>query len=148
MQLAPELGAVGQVSRVNPAPLDLLTEAGYLPTIACVAGGADGAIYNVNADQMAAACAGGFKADQMIYLTDVAGVLDAEQTLIPSLTIAGALKLIEDGVARGGMEAKLRAAISAIEDGSERVRVAAGAEPGVIPRLLAGEPLGTQMVAG
>jgi len=147
VQLSPELGAVGQVSKVNAAPLDLLTEAGYLPTIACVAGGADGAIYNVNADQMAAACAGGFKADQMIYLTDVAGVLDGENKLFPSLTIAGALKLIEDGVARGGMEAKLRAAISSIEDGAKRVRVAAGAEPDVIPRLLAGEPLGTEMVA-
>jgi acetylglutamate kinase len=141
------LGAVGKVSKVNAAPLDLLTQAGYLPTIACVAGGAEGAIFNVNADQMAAACAGGFKADRMIYLTDVAGVLNGEHKLIRSLTIATALRLIEDGVARGGMEAKLRAAISSIEDGAERVRVAAGAEPDVIARLLAGESLGTEIVA-
>ncbi len=148
VQLSPELGAVGKVSKVNPAPLDLLTSEGYVPTVACVAGGADGEIFNVNGDQMAAACAGGFKADQMIYLTDVAGVLDGNQALIPSLTIQGALDLIEQGVAQGGMEAKLRAAISSIEQGTKHVRVAAGAEPDVIGRLLAGEALGTDMVAG
>lgn len=147
-QLSPELGAVGKVSKVNPEPLDLLTGAGYVPTVACVAGGADGAIYNVNGDQMAAACAGGFAADQMIYLTDVEGVLDAEQKLIPWLTIQGALDLIDQGVAEGGMEAKLRAAISSIEQGTRHVRVAAGASPNVIGRLLAGEKVGTDMVAG
>ncbi len=146
-QLDPELGAVGKVSSVNSEPFDLLTSSGYLPTVACVAGGSDGAIYNVNADQMAAACAGGFRADQMIYLTDVAGVLDANHELVPSLTITGALDLIEQGVARGGMEAKLRAAISSIEQGAGRVRIAAGAEPDIITKLLAGEPFGTALAA-
>ena len=75
VQLDPELGAVGRVEEVNPAVLDLLTEAGYLPLVACVAGGAQGAIFNVNADQMAAACGDGFQADELIFLTDVAGVL-------------------------------------------------------------------------
>lgn len=147
VQLSPDLGAVGKVSRVNAAPFELLTGEGYVPTVACIAGGADGEIFNVNADQMAAACAGGFRADLMIYLTDVAGVLDGDGKRIPSLTVQGAEELIEAGVARGGMEAKLRAAISSIEQGAGRVRVAAGAEPDVILRLLAGESLGTEIVA-
>ncbi len=148
VQLDPDLGAVGKVERVNPALLDTLTEAGYLPTVACIAGGADGAIYNVNADEMAAAVGAGFGADRLIFLTDVGGVLDAAGGLVPSLTVADAEKLIGDGVAHGGMEAKLRAACGAVLNGAGEVRIAAGAEAEVLPRLLEGESLGSALTAG
>ena len=152
-QLSVDLGAVGRVDTVDPALLELLTAGGYLPAVACIAGGAPGstdagAIYNVNADQMAAACAGGFQADQLIYLTDVSGVLDAEQRPIARLSVEDASKLIDQGVARGGMEAKLRAAISALKQGADEIRIAAGAEPDALTRLLRGEPLGTAMARG
>ncbi len=151
-QLAADLGAVGRVERVEPALLDLLTGNGYLPTVACIAGsvgdaGNDaGAIYNVNADQMAAACAGGFQADQLVYLTDVGGVLDADRNPLPRLSIDDAEQLIAEGTASGGMEAKLRAAASALTQGADEVRIAAGAEPRVLTRLLDGESLGTALV--
>lgn len=144
-QLSPDLGAVGRVVSVDPAVLDLLSAQGFLPTVACIAGGENGAMYNVNADQMAAACAGGFQADELIYLTDVAGVLDASQQLIPRLTAAQAEQLIDDGVARGGMEAKIRAALEALQHGAGRVRVAAGAAPDVLARLLDGQSVGTTL---
>jgi acetylglutamate kinase len=134
------------VEKVNPALLDLLTANGYLPVVACVAGGADGAIYNVNADQMAAACGAGFQADELIFLTDVGGVLDGEGRSLPRMTSADAEALITSGVAHGGMEAKLRAAISAVQTGAERVRIASGAEPNVLARLLSGDSLGTTLV--
>ncbi len=151
-QLSPELGAVGRVDAVDPELLDLLTSNGFLPAVACIAGGAPnspdaGAIYNVNADQMAAACAGGFQADQLIYLTDVPGVLDGEQRMIASLSVRGAERLIEDGVARGGMEAKLRAAMAALEQGADEIRIAAGAEPNVLTRLLSGDAMGTTLTS-
>lgn len=145
-QLDPQLGAVGQVRKIRPELLDLLTEQGYVPTVACIAGGAGGAIYNVNADQMAAACGAGFKADELIFLTDVAGVLDENEELIPRMTAADVDELIARGVARGGMEAKLRAAVEALRDGASRVRIAGGAEPDVVPRLLRGDDLGTSLV--
>lgn len=148
VQLDPELGAVGRVESVDPSVLNLLTEAGYLALVACVAGGADGAIFNVNADQMAAACGDGFEADRLIFLTDVAGVLDAAGKLIPSLTAAEAEALIADGTAEGGMEAKLAAAIGAVRGGAGEVRIAAGAEPDIVAKLASGEAeVGTRLTA-
>jgi acetylglutamate kinase len=147
VQLDPALGAVGLVRRVNPELLDLLTASGYLPVVACVAGGAGGAIYNVNADQMAAACGAGFGADELIFLTDVGGVLDGEGRALPRLTSSQAEALISSGVAHGGMEAKLRAAMSAVRTGASRVRIVSGAEPDVLPRLMAAEDIGTTLVA-
>jgi acetylglutamate kinase len=147
VQLDPALGAVGRVERVDPALLNLLTGAGYLPVVACIAGGEAGAIYNVNADQMAAACGAGFQADDLIFLTDVGGVLDGEGRPLPRLTSDQAEALIASGVAHGGMEAKLRAAMSAVQTGAERVRIVSGAEPDVLDRLLAGDEMGTTLVA-
>lgn len=145
VQMDPELGAVGKVESVDPALLELLTAQGYLPAVACIAGGDNGAIFNVNADQMAAACARGCGVDRLVFLTDVGGVLDAEQTRIPKLTAARAEQLIASGVAQGGMEAKLRSAMAAAAGGIARVSIAAGAEPGILARVLAAEDVGTTL---
>lgn len=144
-QLSPELGAVGRVERVDARLLDLLTANEYLPVVACVAGGPEGAIFNVNADQMAVACAAGFGAEQLIFLTDVEGVLDSQKRRIGVLTPAAAGELIRSGVAQGGMEAKLRAACAGLEQGVGKVRIVAGAAPGVLERVLAGGDLGTTL---
>jgi len=146
-QMDPELGWVGRVVGSNPALLELLTAHGYTPVVACLAGDAAGRMYNVNADQMAVACAAGFRVDRLIFLTDVQGVLDAERRPLACLTAAECRKLIEAGVATGGMQAKLNAAVAALEQGVGQVFIAFGAEPGVLPRLLAGESIGTRLVA-
>jgi acetylglutamate kinase len=145
-EMDPALGAVGRVTKSNAALLDLLTENAYLPVIACVAGDRRGRIFNVNADQMAVACATAYGAEQLIFLTDVEGVMDASKQVQPSLTAAASRALIDQGVATGGMQAKLNAAVAALEGGVEQVCIAPGAAPQVLDRVLAGEPVGTRMV--
>jgi acetylglutamate kinase len=145
-QMDPALGAVGRVTRSNAALLHLLVANGYIPVVACVAGDRAGNIYNVNADQMAVACAAGFGAAQLIFLTDVEGVLDASKQIRRSLTAAQSRQLIADGVATGGMQAKLNAALSALVAGVEQVRIAPGAAENALARALAGEEIGTRMV--
>ena len=144
--LSAELGAVGHIERVRPELLDLLTSRGYLPVVACLARGGRGEIYNVNADQMAVACAAHFLADRLIFLTDVEGVLDAEKRLIAELTVEQAAHLVEARVVSGGMEAKLRACCSALKQGVPEVRIAAGARPRVLEQLLSGGRLGTREI--
>jgi acetylglutamate kinase len=146
-QMDPVLGAVGRITRANGALLHLLTAHGYVPVVACVAGDRAGNIYNVNADQMAAACAAAFGARQLIFLTDVEGVLDASKRVFPALTPAESQELIASGVAAGGMQAKLNAALAALEGGVEQVRIAPGAVENALERVLAGEEIGTQMLA-
>ena len=145
-QMDPALGAVGRVVRSNPALLRLLTANCFLPVVACLAGDRHGRMYNVNADQMAVACAAGFEAGQLIFLTDVDGVLDAAKRLCAELTAADCERLIAEGVATGGMQAKLNAATSALRQGVGQVRIAPGAAPEALTRLLAGEELGTRLV--
>jgi len=140
-----ELGAVGRPVRSNAKLLDLLCANGFLPVVACVGGDAAGHIYNVNADQMAAAIAVAFQADRLLFLTDVEGVRGADSATLPRLTVEGARCLIADGVAAGGMQAKLEAAIGALH-GSSSVHIAAGAQPGIVDSLLKGERLGTLLV--
>jgi len=147
-QMDPALGAVGRVTKSNPALLNLLVTAGYVPVVACVAGDRQGRVYNVNADQMAVACAVAFGAERLVFLTDVDGVLDGEKRIRRALTAAESRELIADGVATGGMQAKLNAALDALAGGVERVRIAPGAAPNVLARVLAGEEIGTEMILG
>ena len=145
-QMDAALGAVGRVTRSNPALLHLLTANRYVPVVACVAGDRQGQVYNVNADQMAVACAAAFGACQLIFLTDVEGVLDGAKRVRPVLTAAASRQLIDEGIATGGMHAKLNAALSALASGVQQVRIAPGAAADVLGRILAGEELGTRMV--
>ena len=145
-QMDPALGAVGRVTRSNPALLETLVANRYVPVVACVAGDREGRIYNVNADQMAVACASAFHALQLVFLTDVDGVLDAAKQVRPVLTASESEQLIAAGVATGGMQAKLNAALTALRGGVEQVRIAPGAAEDVLTRLLSGEEIGTRMV--
>ena len=145
-QMDPALGAVGRVVKANGALLDLLASNGYVPVVACVAGDRAGNIYNVNADQMASACAAAFGAQQLIFLTDVAGVLDGAKRILPLLTASASHELIASGVAAGGMQAKLHAALAALEGGVEQVLIAPGAAENALSRILDGEEIGTRMV--
>lgn len=144
-QLDPDLGLVGRVERVNPALVKGLASQGYVPAVACIAGGEGGSIYNVNADQMAAACAAGLGVDRLIFLTDVGGVLNADGQLLPRLSADGAQALIDGGVAVGGMEAKLTAAIGAMRDGIHGVSIVNGHAPDVLLSAAGDEPVGTEL---
>jgi acetylglutamate kinase len=143
--LHPDLGQVGRPVRSNGRLLEVLTREGFLPVVACVAGDAHGAIYNVNADQMAVACANGFGSKKLIFLTDVDGVRDGAGQTREALTSVEATQLIQEGVATGGMQAKLEAAQSALRNGIEEVLIAPGARMGIVESLLAGEKIGTRL---
>jgi acetylglutamate kinase len=145
--LAEELGAVGKPVHSDAALLELLTGADYLPVVACVAGDAKGSVFNVNADQMAVACASSFGADVLIFLTDVDGVKGAEGCILESLTADDAQSLIQAGIATGGMQAKLDAAVSALRSGVREIVIAPGARAGVVEDILSGKRIGTRIVS-
>jgi acetylglutamate kinase len=147
-QMDPALGSVGRIVRADPALLDALLGGGFLPVVACVAGDRHGHLYNVNADQMAAACAAAFGADQLVFLTDVEGVLDGGRRVLAHLTLTESEALIASGAATAGMLAKLRSAHTALRQGVPQVRIAAGSTAGVLERILAGEDAGTRLAQG
>lgn len=126
VRLAPEMGFVGRPVETDSRLLDLLVNAGYLPVVACIAGDAQGTIYNVNADQMAVSCAIAWNADKLMFLTDVPGVKDSTGNVLPFLNTKQVRELIENGVAHGGMQTKLEAAVSALAAGIQEITIASG----------------------
>ena len=139
----PALGQVGRPVRANVRILDTLCKDHFLPVIACVGGDRAGNVYNVNADQMATSLASAWRADRLLFLTDVEGVRGADGQRIPVLRQNEAKQLIATGIATGGMLAKLRAAQFALENGVGEVRIVDGATPDVLARVQSGEALGT-----
>lgn len=144
--LHPDLGAVGKPAKTDGRLLDLLINAGYLPVVACIAADERGNTYNVNADQMATSCATGWKADKLLFLTDVPGVKDQNGQVLPHLTSDEITGLIESRVAQGGMHAKLEAAQAALLAGLGEIIIAPGHEPDICIKLLAGAAIGTRLV--
>ena len=145
--MSPDLGFVGKPIRSDPRLLNQLIQNGYLPVVACVAGDCHGHFYNVNADQMAASIGGAFDAQKLFFLTDVEGVWSQNKVILGSITIDKCKKLIEQGIAAGGMRAKLEAAIEALRSGVDEVVIAPGGVVGVIDKLLAGGQIGTRLLA-
>jgi acetylglutamate kinase len=147
--LDPDLGHVGRPVRSDARLLNVLVGAGFLPVVACVAGDPAGGIYNVNGDQMAAACATAFGAEKLLFLTDVDGVRDASGAIRPVLNAEEARELIRSGVATGGMQAKLDAALRRLADinnnNGVEVRICPGSDPGIIEKVCLGEPAGTRL---
>jgi acetylglutamate kinase len=123
-----DLGFVGYLTSVNVAVLESLWREGLLPVAACLGLGADNQLYNINADHMAAACAEYLAADQLIYLTDVAGVLDGERVL-SAIACEEIERLVQSRVVSGGMVLKLEAAKRALEGGVREVRIVGGSSP-------------------
>ena len=118
-----DLGFVGEICSVEPRWLNAIWKEGGIPVLSSLALGAEGEYYNVNADQMASACAIACGADTLIFLTDVAGVQAADGSVIPWLTIKDVPGLVRDSVIGGGMLPKLEAAIQALKKGVGRVRI-------------------------
>lgn len=127
--VAGSLGYVGYVTGVNLDFLESLWQGGIVPVASCLGLGADGELYNINADHMAAACAEYCRADRLIYLTDVAGVLDGEKVL-KVVSTAHAEELIRRQKVSGGMVLKLEACKRALSGGVGQVRIVGGTRPG------------------
>lgn len=145
--LNPDLGLVGKPVSSDTTILSLLVREHYLPVIACVAGDSQGHVFNVNADQMAVACATSFRVQKLFFLTDVEGVRDSHGLTREVLTGAEARGLVQTGVASGGMQAKLDAALSALHAGVGEVLIAPGAKPDVVNLLLSNSQVGTRLIS-
>ncbi len=122
------LGFVGYLTGLNAEFIGSLWRQGLVPVAPCLGIGSDNELYNINADHMAAACAEFLDADRLIYLTDVAGVLDGERVL-SAVTCEEIERLVQCRVVSGGMVLKLEAAKRAIEGGVHQVRIVGGASP-------------------
>ena len=130
-----ELGFVGEICSVDPRWIEAIWENGGIPVISSVALGSDGEYYNINADQMAAACAVACHADALVFLTDVPGVTDADGSVIRWLDLQKALQLERASVISGGMLPKLEACQHALRSGVGRVRILPAAHSEVLPEL-------------
>lgn len=119
------LGFVGYLTAVNIPFLESLWREKLLPVASCLGLGGDGELYNINADHMAAAAAEFIGADHLIYLTDVAGVLDGEK-LLSAISCEQINQLVQSQVVSGGMVLKLEAAKRALEGGVRQVLIVGG----------------------
>ncbi|HLN22937.1 MAG TPA: acetylglutamate kinase [Patescibacteria group bacterium] len=124
-----DLGFVGEPAEVNPHVLDFFHESDIIPVIAPTAFGPAGETYNINADTAAGAIGGACGATRLIFLTDVAGVLDKQGNLIPDMTAAQARALIADGTISGGMIPKVETCLDAVAQGVEAAVILDGRVP-------------------
>jgi len=124
-----DLGFVGEPDKVDTTVLDQILGRELIPVLAPIAQGSEGETYNVNADTFAGAIAGALKAKRLILLTDVPGVLDAEQNIIKELRTEDIRALIADGTITGGMIPKVETCIYALEQGVEGVVILDGKMP-------------------
>jgi acetylglutamate kinase len=134
---------VGEVTHVNQELLEVLLDKHYVPVVSPVGLGEDGEGYNINADSAAAEIAIALKAEKLIYLTDVAGILENGE-LVSELTASELRAKIEGGVVRGGMVAKAKSVLRAIEGGVASVHILDGrAAHSVIAELFTDRGVGT-----
>ena len=142
-----DYGYVGEVFKGDPELVEMLLDKGFLPVMACTAIGTDGFFYNINADEMAAAAAIFGKAERLVFLTDVSGVLDERRTVILQLTRDKMTELRRSGVISEGMLPKTRACERALAGGIQAIHIVGGKEPDCLLRvLLQNESLGTKIV--
>jgi acetylglutamate kinase len=141
-----DLGFVGEICFAEPCWIEALWQQGGIPVLASLALGADGEYYNVNADEMAAACAAACHANALIFLTDVPGVKNAEGAVIPWLSTREAEGLVANSVISGGMLPKLQACKQALKQGVGRVRILPATEADTLPQFyLTKLPCGTEV---
>jgi acetylglutamate kinase len=140
----PELGFVGEVTGVDQGVLSALLMAGYMPVIAPI-GLQRGQILNINADTVAGEVARAMAADHLVFLTDVAGVLDREKRLVPTLSREAASALLHEGTVAGGMIPKVEAGLRAASGGADCL-IIDGREPHALIKALCGELAGTRII--
>ena len=124
-----DLGFVGEPAEVNPRLLDHYRKSEIIPVVAPTAFGPSGETYNINADTAAGAIAGAIGATRLLFLTDVAGVLDKQKNLIPDMTATQARALIADGTISGGMIPKVETCLEAVDRGVNAAVILDGRVP-------------------
>jgi len=132
---APDLGFVGEIASSDPRWLDAVWKLNGVPVISSMALGFDGEYYNVNADEMAAACATACHADALVFLTDVPGVKGADGEVLRWLSIDQIAEMAKNAIISGGMLPKLSACREALLNGVKRVRILPAEAASFLPDL-------------
>ena len=142
-----DIGLVGEVEEVNTEPIRLLEDNGFIPVIAPVGVGRDGATYNINADLVAGEVAAALGAEKLIHLTDVQGILGPDGTLVSTLSRKEAERLMSAGVIDGGMLPKVESSLRALEGGTSKAHILDGRVPhAILLELFTREGVGTEIV--
>ena len=124
-----DIGQVGEIEQIDPAVVDTLDQANFIPVIAPIGAGADGKAYNINADTVAGSLAVTLKAEKLILLTNTPGVLNVDNQLLELLSETEAKDLIAQGVISGGMLPKVQCALDAVAGGVRTATISDGRVP-------------------
>ena len=147
-----KLGFVGAIAKVDPQPILDLLSMGYIPVVATVGYDEAGNVYNINADTAAARIAGVLKAESLVSMTDIAGILrdkDDPASLIPRVNVSEAPQLVHQGVISGGMIPKVECCIDAIHRGVKNAIIMDGRIPhSILMEILTDEGAGTMVSGG
>ena len=145
-----DLGFVGDVVRVDAEPLQALIDSETIPVVAPIGLGEDGEAYNVNADTAAGEIAAALRAEKLVFLTDVTGILEDpadESTLISTVRVDQVEVLIDSGVIQGGMIPKARAGARSVRAGVHKTHIVDGRIPhSLLLEFFTDEGVGSQIV--
>ena len=142
-----DIGLVGEVDAVNPEPIRLLEENGFIPVIAPVGVGSGGETYNINADLVAGDVAAALLAEKLIHLTDVQGINGEDGRHVSTLTKREAERLIKAGVIDGGMLPKVESSLRALAGGAQKAHIIDGRVPhAILLEVLTVEGIGTEII--
>ncbi len=132
------IGFVGKPVEVNQSFFNLLLDHQIVPVVSSIGLGADSQLYNVNADQMASACASGTRCASLIYLTDVPGVRDENGSVLDDIGESEIMNLRSKGILSGGMLPKTSSCLEALRDGVGSVWILPGSSPDILIRFANG----------
>jgi acetylglutamate kinase len=146
-----DLGHVGEVEKINPQVIRILSKEGFIPVISSIGVGYQGESYNINADSVAGELAIALEAAKLILLTDVEGIYEQPgdpKTLISALHIEQARKLVASGKISAGMIPKVEACIKAVENGVPRTHIIDGrTKHSMLLEIFTDKGIGTMVVA-
>ena len=134
-RIGPDLGFVGEIAASDTRWLEAIWQCNGVPVLSSMALGFDGEYYNVNADEMAAACAIACRADALVFLTDVPGVRGSDGDVLRWLSIDQIAEMAKSAIITGGMLPKLGACREALLNGVKRVRILPAEAAGSLPDL-------------
>ena len=142
-----DIGLVGRVREINAKLISSLAAEGFIPVIAPTGAGEKGETYNINADIVAGEVAAALKAEKMILLTDVPGVLDKKGALVNTMTDRDALGFIDDGTISGGMYPKVKCCLKALKGGVRKTHIVDGRlKHAVLLEMFTDRGIGTEIV--
>ncbi len=142
-----DLGMVGEVESIHPVVIRTLERKNFIPVIAPVGVGKEGETYNINADVVAAKVASALKAEKLILLTDVEGLINVQKELIRSIDAGAARKLTQEGVISGGMIPKVSCCIEALNEGVQKTHIIDGrVEHAILLEIFTDGGIGTEIV--